>query len=62
MKTDRFAKYVDNNLRQRLLMADQMPVKRGNMVLRKKATTIAGAKLRLSVANPDEYGRRPRAG
>ena len=47
-------KYVDNNLRQRLLMVDQMPVARGAMVLKKKATTIAGAKLRLSAANAED--------
>lgn len=54
VKADRFVKYVDNNLRQRLLMADQMPVARGKMVLRKKATTIAGAKVKLDVANAND--------
>lgn len=48
---DRFQKYIDNNLRQRMSMADQMPVKRGHMVIKKKATTITGAKLRLSIPN-----------
>lgn len=36
VKTDRFVKYVDNNLKQKLMMADQMPVARGKMVLKKK--------------------------
>lgn len=54
VKTERFVKYVDNNLRQRLLMVDQMPVARGAMVLKKKATTIAGAKLRLSAAAAED--------
>jgi len=47
VKADRLVKYVDNSLRQRLLMADQMPsikVKRGNMAHKKKAAAVAGKK------------------
>lgn len=42
-KTENLMKYVDNNLRQKMLMVDQMPFKKGNLVVKKKpAKTDAG--------------------